>query len=301
MCRKLFTGIALLGLGSYLWMGTSVGSYVRTGYAQMKGFVQGQVPVEFEIERAKNMLNYLRPETESARRSILKEEVKVDRLKRDLVAAEKNLESEKVAILSLRQQLSKGLTSHPIGGQTYSAAAVEKELNRRFNSYKRVEEVLGAKKDVLASREQALLSAKEKHDRLLESQQELESRLEALVARHKMIEVKKVSSNVIIDDSQVSQLKQLMEDIHDSSRSRLRRRFRPATWARRSTATSARACRPKRLPSNREASGTESSASWAFFRGSGRRLPSPSAFRRAPQGLRWRQGAKGRNHGFCEV
>lgn len=215
MFRKFITGIALLAVGSYLWFGTSAASYARTAYAQTKGFVLGQVPIEFEIERARNMVSYLRPEIEKAKRTILNEEIKLNRLRREVAKIEENLQGEKVALLSLREQLGKNLTSYKIGDSSYSAAALEKELNRRFNSYRHVDETLAAKKEILASREAALLAAKEKHDQLLDGRQRLDAKLSALEARHKMLEVKKMASHLAIDDSQLAEVQKLMEEIHD--------------------------------------------------------------------------------------
>ena len=215
MCRKLFTGIALLGVGSYLWMGTSIGSYARTAVAQARGYFEGSVPIEFEIKRANQLSEELVPEIHSTKRAILNEEVKLARLQKETEQMQKNLDGEKVAILSLRDQLGKNLTSYKIGAQNYTRQTVEHELNRRFVSFRHVEEVLNSKREILASRETALSAAKEKHDRLVEGKQQLESELAALEARHKMLEVKKMANEFTIDDSQLSQVRNLMASIND--------------------------------------------------------------------------------------
>lgn len=215
MIRKTFMGMALLGLGAYLWMGTSLGSYAKTAYHEVRGYFSGQIPVEFEIKRARQLAGEVVPEIHSTKRSILNEEVKLTRLRQEIAQVEKNLEGEKVAILSLRQQLSKGLTSYKIGAETYSAQAVQNELNRRFNSFKNVDEILQSKREVLTSREAALLAAKEKHDKLVEGKQRLEAELAALEAKFKMLEVKKMANKFTIDDSQLTQVRSLMADIND--------------------------------------------------------------------------------------
>lgn len=215
MFRKALKGLGLLAVGGYLWFGTSAGSYFRTGYNQARNFILGQVPVEFEIERARQLIAEIVPEVQRTKRSILNEEVKVARLRQEADAVAKNLESERLAILALREQIGKGLASYKIGDTTYSSAAMQRELGRRFASFKHVDETLKAKREILVSRESSLLSAREKHDRLLECRQELESKLAALEARFKMIEVKKLASKVQVDDSQVKQLQSLMSEIED--------------------------------------------------------------------------------------
>lgn len=215
MCRKFFTGMALLAVGSYMWFGTSFASYVRTAYGQTKGYILGQVPVEFEIERARNLVAQLKPEVEKAKRTILNEEIKVDRLRGEIAKTADNLAGEKVALLSMREQLGKNLTAYKIGTTTYSPAALERDVSRRFASYRHAEETLKAKEEILSSRESALRSAKEKHDRLLDSRQQLEAKLAALEARQKMIEVKKLASHLTIDDTQVAEVTKLMDEIND--------------------------------------------------------------------------------------
>lgn len=215
MIRKLVTGTALLGLGAYLWMGTSLGSYARTAYAQVRGYIDGAVPIDFEIQRARKMSEDLVPEIHSAKRTILNEEVRLARLHRDIEQMTKNLDGEKVALLSLRQQLAQNLTSYKIGSENYSRQAVENELNRRFNSFRHADEVLKVKREIVASRETALRAAKEKHDKLLEGKQQLEAELAALEARHKLLEVKKMASTLTVDDSQLAQVRGLMASIND--------------------------------------------------------------------------------------
>jgi DNA repair exonuclease SbcCD ATPase subunit len=213
MCRKIFTGLVLLGLGSYLWWGTSVGSYARTGFHQAKSYVKGQVPVEFQIERARQLVRELVPNIQKTVRAIATEEVRVGRLRHEIEVAEANLEREKVAIQSLKEQLAKGTVSYAIGGRTYSADAVKAELNRRFNAFRRCEETLSARRELLASREAALGAAREQYERLLTARQELESELAALEARHKLIAAKKATLKFHFDSDKLSQVREAISEI----------------------------------------------------------------------------------------
>lgn len=215
MFKKSITGLGLLAVGSYLWMGTSLGSYVSTGYQQTKSYFQGQVPIEFEIKRAKHLVAELVPDIRTTMKSIAEEEVKIRRLENELVSMEDNLQKERGAILALKETLSKGLTSYKIGSHSVSHDALRNELNSRFNSYRRLEGVLKAKQEILSSQRTHLTAAKEKYNNLVQSKQELEVELAALESKLKMVEAKKAENHIQIDDSELSRVRELINNIND--------------------------------------------------------------------------------------
>lgn len=215
MIKKTLTGLGLLAVGSYLWMGTSLGSYARTGYQQTKSYFEGQVPIEFEIKRAKTLVAELVPDIRTTMKSIAEEEVKVERLQREVKEMENNLDQERAAILALKENLEKGLTSYKIGNHTISQQALRNELNRRFNSYRRLDGVLQSKREILVSQTNHLSATKDKYNNLVQSKQELETELAALEARMRMIEAKKAENHLVVDDSQLSRVRELIDNIDD--------------------------------------------------------------------------------------
>jgi predicted nucleic acid-binding Zn-ribbon protein len=215
MFRKIALGVALLAVGSYLWMGTSLGSYARTGYTQLRGYVQGQVPIEFEIKRAKQLLSELKPVIEDSHKAIIKQEVRVARLETEIERAEKNLKTEQMAIVTLKDQLAKGLTSYRIGSDTYSASDLRMELNRRFNNYRRAEQSVDAKRQSLSSQRASLTATRDKYEGLLQSRNRLEAEIADLEARHKMVEAQQVAKRFQIDDSKLSTIRQAIDEIND--------------------------------------------------------------------------------------
>lgn len=215
MFKKSLMGLGLLAVGSYLWMGTSVGSYVATGYHQTKAYFQGQVPIEFEIKRAKHLVDQLVPDIHKTKKAIAEDEVKIRRLESEVAKMDENLDSERSAILALKETLAKGLTSYRIGHQTVSHDALRGELNRRFNSYRRAEGVLEAKNQILVSQRNQLEATKDQYNNLIQSKQELETELATLEAKLKMVEAKKAENHLQIDDSELSRVRELINNIND--------------------------------------------------------------------------------------
>ena len=215
MFRKLLGGLVLLGVGSYLLFGTSVGSYVRTGYVQAVGYCKGQIPVHFKIERARQLVHELHPDIHKAARDIAVEEVRIVRLKDEIARAEKDRDDQQVAILAIRDQLKKGLASYTVGGRQYSQADMERDLARRFKSYKRVAESLEQRSSLLQARESKLVSARDTYQGLMETKKELEAEIEALDAEQKSLEARKVAKRIVIDDGRFQHARKALDDIKE--------------------------------------------------------------------------------------
>ena len=56
MLKKLFVAGGVLLVGGWLWAKTDLGSYAHTAWNQIRGTVKKQVPMSFEIKRAKDMI-----------------------------------------------------------------------------------------------------------------------------------------------------------------------------------------------------------------------------------------------------
>jgi chromosome segregation ATPase len=215
MFRKIFGGLVMLGVGAYLITGTSLGSYARTAYAQTVGFCKGQVPLEFQLERAKQLVSELGPDIHRAARDIAIEEVRVARLKQEVSLAEKDQQEQETAILALRAQVGKGDSTYTIGARTYTLADLEKDLSRRFRSFRRASEHLGEKKKVLDAREAKLSAARDTYQELLESKKELEGEIETLDSQQKILEAKKVAKRIVIDEGRFQQAREALADVKE--------------------------------------------------------------------------------------
>ena len=81
MIKKLVIGGAAAGLLATLLFGRDAFSYLSTSVGWVKGSVKNSVPIEFEIERARNMIQELGPDIRNNMHAIAEEEVQVERLR----------------------------------------------------------------------------------------------------------------------------------------------------------------------------------------------------------------------------
>lgn len=212
MIKKLVyvgAGLALL-LG--LIFGRESFSYVSTAYSRMHSAVKENVPVNFEIQRARKMVKALKPEIKKNMHLIAKEEVAIDKLERQINNLGKQLAKEERSLKRLNRDLSSG-TQLVYHGRRYTAEQVKTDLSNRFAQFKTNKATQDNLSKILQARRDGLKAARENLEAMLASKRELEVDIANLEARRKMIEVAKTSSDFNFDNSKLARVKDLLTDI----------------------------------------------------------------------------------------
>jgi hypothetical protein len=203
-------GLALL-LG--LFFGRDVFSYVKTTVGWVHSTVKDSVPVQFELERARKMIQDLDPEISQHKREIAREELDLQKLASQVQEDERKLAKNWSEIETLKGDLSRGDSNYVYAGHTYTVKQVETDLTSRFERYQTKEATLQKLGKIVDLRERGLAAAQEKLKAMIAAKRQLEVEVENLEARLKMVEVAKASSEFNIDDSQLSRTRQLLSDI----------------------------------------------------------------------------------------
>ena len=213
MVRKLV--IATIGCVTLGWLcfGKDIGSYVSTAAGKIKNTAKDAVPVEFEIDRARQMVKDLAPEIQKNMQVIAKEEVEVERLEKQIHENEERLNKDKNDLSRLKSDLSSGKDQYVYGGRTYTTAQVKCDLGNRLERCKTNDATLASLKQVLSARQQGLDSAKQKLEGMLAAKRRLDVEVENLDARLKAVEVAQTTSEHSFDDSHLSRVKELITDL----------------------------------------------------------------------------------------
>ena len=215
MCKKfVFMGIAGL-LGAVLVAGTGTWSYVRTGVHQASESVRNNVPIEWEIKRARQMIEDLKPEIHKNLQVVVQEEAAVARLGDEIGVKEQQLAKSRDSIMRLKGDLESGSIRFVYAGRSYSQDQVREDLSNRFKQFQVHEQTTQKLTQVLNAREKNLDAARRKLDGMLNAKRELEVEIENLQARLTMVEVAKTTNPVSIDDSHLSNTRQLLDDIRN--------------------------------------------------------------------------------------
>ena len=213
MIKKLV--VLTLGIGTLAFIGvkTNLCSYATTSYRRVSNSVEEAVPMEFQIDRARNMVRDLEPEIRRSMHVIAKEEVEVAELDKRVAAAQAKSEKDKTEIMRLQSDLKTGKNVFRYAGHSYSEDEVKADLARRFNRFKTVDGTLENMTQMRDARQRNLDAARQKLTAMMAAQRQLQVDVENLDAKLKLVEVAEASSDFQFDDSQLARAKQLMTDI----------------------------------------------------------------------------------------
>ena len=136
MIRKVvIVGGGVLLVGVFVF-GHSAVSYVRTSAGYVTDAVQESVPIEFQIDRARGMLENLAPEVRKNMHVIAKEEVEVRRLQEQIDKSQQKLGKEKEQLMRLRTDLASNKSVFTYASRNYTAEQVRVDLANRFERFK---------------------------------------------------------------------------------------------------------------------------------------------------------------------
>jgi chromosome segregation ATPase len=210
--RVLFWGIAGTVV-AVLIFGKHLHSYVGTAAGWVQDSVKQAIPMEFEIDRARNMVKNIMPEIRKNMQIIAKEEVEVDRLSQEITQLNKKQDKDRADLTSLRDDLTSGGSTFRFASRTYTVDQVKCDLANRLERYQTSDATLASLREMQEARQKSLDAAREKLDEMLAQKRQLEVDVENLEARLKMVEVAQTSSSYNFDDSQLGNLKELIGDL----------------------------------------------------------------------------------------
>lgn len=213
MIKKALFLVVGLGATSLALFGRDACSYIGTTYHRVTSSVQDSVPVEFQIDRARQMVRDLEPEIRRSMHVIAKEEVALEQINQQIGVGEEKAEKDKSDILRLQADLGANRELYRYASRSYSADEVKQDLARRFSRFKVADDTLASMKGMRDAREKNLDAARQKLAALVNARRKLEVDLQNLEAKRKLVEVAQASSEFIFDDSQLARAKELISDI----------------------------------------------------------------------------------------
>jgi predicted nucleic acid-binding Zn-ribbon protein len=213
MIKKILIGTAVMVATGGVLFGTDAFSYLTTSAKKFRTEVKASVPLDFEIERARNMVAELIPDIQKNMHVIAQEEVEIEDLHDQIARSEKNLNAERQKLLVLRGDLGNTEGKFHYAGRPASPKEVKTELARRFERFQTAEATLKAKKQMLEARERSLVAAREKLEGKIGAKRALEVQVQNLEARLKMLQAAQTTSQFNFDDSQLSRCKKTIQEL----------------------------------------------------------------------------------------
>jgi len=212
MIKKGLLGAALGAGALYLAFGTSAPSYVRTAFHKFRDGAKSSVPVQFEIDRAREEIASLGPAIHDNIENLARAQVDVESLDREIVAIRTNLGSEKKVLTALRDSLNTG-DFRLAGNVTYTEDEVKAELKHVWDHYNQVTSQLKVKEETLKAKQKAVVAARQQLSQMSAARQALLTKLSGIEARLKMIQTTKESNEFNFDDSALARAKASVSDL----------------------------------------------------------------------------------------
>jgi len=191
-------------LGGFIF-GTDLGSYVRSSFNSTARSVKDNVPLDFQLQRARDLLADTGPEMQKNVRLMAEEEVDIAALRADIDRTKLSLADEKGRLQKLRDSLGTADTSFTFGDFTYTRAELAEELSRRFQNYQQGLAAEDQKEALLVNRQKSLGAAMQAMDIARAQRDTLQSEIDGLEGRYRLAQATAAGSGEAIDNSKLSQ------------------------------------------------------------------------------------------------
>ena len=211
----IISAAALSAVGGVL-LGTDLASYVGTAARSARASVKGSVPVEFQIRRARDLLDDVVPAMHADVRAIAQQEVDLDDLRQEVARSRAAIVGQTAGVAQFRDALATDRPSFDLGRVTYTRDQARDELAGRVSLVREAEAALTAKEQLLNTRERALVAAEQALDRAKLQKATLEGQVAALEGRYKLLQATGGDAGgqpFQLDDTKLAQTRRLIDDV----------------------------------------------------------------------------------------
>jgi hypothetical protein len=203
-------GVSIVG---GVLFGKDVVSYVRSSAKSVQTVVKDSVPIEFELKRARDLLEEIIPEMHANVRLIAQQEVEVAALKVEIARNRESLKEEEARIAKLRNALAEPQTQYCFAGEYYPHSYVKSDLANRFRLFKESELELACRERKLVIGENSLYALMQELEETRSRKRMLHDQIDSLASQHRLIKATSVRSSIQVDNSKLAQTEKLIKQI----------------------------------------------------------------------------------------
>ncbi len=211
--KRIVIGSVILGVIGTGVVLTGASSYVRSSGRMIKSAVKDSIPFEFEIQRARDLLDDLVPELRANLRLVAAEEVEVANLEKAITAQKADVEAERGKVRKLRTALNHQKVSYRYGGIDYGRGEMVSELARRFDQLRTTEKLIDGRLELLKNRKRSLDAAIRKLESTRLARVHLEAEIESLEGQFRLTQAQAAESQFEIDDSKLAQTQKVIAEL----------------------------------------------------------------------------------------
>jgi chromosome segregation ATPase len=211
MVKKGLLGVGLGALALGLVFGHKAPSYVMTAFHKVRHSAERAVPIQFDIDRARQELEALEPAIRENVENLARAQEDVKELDQEITAFHANLDREKREMLALRRELGDGSVLRT--NTSFGAEDIKKDLVGRLDHCRQSQKTLAEMEKTLQLRKQAVVAAKQQLDAFVQEKRTLETQIDEIEAKQKAIDAARSTDQFRFDDSALGRVKQTIKDL----------------------------------------------------------------------------------------
>ena len=208
---------AAVVVGGFFLFGTHMGSYISTAAGSVRAGIRGQIPVEFELKRADQLIREIDPEIQSCKRDLAQAEVDLDDLRLSVIKLEKIVASQHRKVQNGYELLAgDGRGEIRLASNSYRRKRFETELAHAFDSLNNNTAILKTKQALIERQTQAVATAKQRLDVVRAEKARLESMVSSLKVQKASLDALAAGSQRFdLDDSSLSKAKEVLANVKE--------------------------------------------------------------------------------------
>jgi hypothetical protein len=192
-----------------LFFGKDLFSYAFSSGRMLKTAVKDTIPVQFEIQRARDLLEDLIPEMHANLRLVAEEEVEVASLEKKVVKEREWVAGERSEIQRLRKDLDVRPAAYAAGEGRDSVD----QLSQKFERFRTRELLLSGNEKLLQNRRRTLNAAIQRLEKTRLARVELAAQIEGLEGQFHLLQAQGSSCDLRLNDTKLAQTQRLLGDL----------------------------------------------------------------------------------------
>jgi len=189
-------------------------SYFTTAINDVRTSVRGQVPLEFELKRARNLIKQIDPQVRESRRDVARSEVALEHLKAEIQGLRAAVAKGDVKVRKLRSALSAGEYTPASYRSEFAEIKMRQDLIRSFDLLKSRSRLLKSKETLYRRQTHVLAAAREKMMAIRAEKQNLEDLVTNLDAQKRSNDAMAAAArNFKFDTSPLGKARKLLDSI----------------------------------------------------------------------------------------
>ncbi len=203
MCGALFVGL--------LMFGTELPSYLANAAGSVRSDLKESIPLEFELQRARDMLDDLMPEIHSKIQRVAQAEVEIKSLTNQIRRNELRLGHRAHKLQSMRKALEARLQSIDFVGDERQRQL--QRLSVAFDQYKESEALLASQRGLLDARADSLRAARDALEDYRSQKALIEQKIQSLTTRHQLVQAQSELKSMSKNSNDLTRIDELLTDV----------------------------------------------------------------------------------------